>query len=169
MEAIKEGLLKVDPGLFLWTIITFSVLLLILWKAAWKPIVQALDSRAEKIRGDIDNTEKARFEAEKLLSEYKELIANSKAESAQLIARGKEEAEKIKNEIIEKAAKEAGDITERTKKDIEAAKDRALAEIKTEIVTFSTEIAAKILKKNINSDDQKAIAEEVFNKMRTVQ
>ncbi len=46
MEVLKEGLLKVDPGLLLWTIITFVVLLLILWKAAWKPIVEALDARS---------------------------------------------------------------------------------------------------------------------------
>jgi len=48
MEAIQEGLLKVEPGLLLWTIITFAVLVLILWKAAWKPVVEALDARAER-------------------------------------------------------------------------------------------------------------------------
>lgn len=169
MQAIQEGLLKVHPGLFLWTVITFIVLLLILWKAAWRPIIDALDARAEKIRGDIDSTEKARFEAEKIMAEYKETMANARNESAQIIAKSKEEAEKIRSEILEKAAKDASEIADKTKRDIEAAKDRALVDIKAEIVTFSTEIASKIVKKNINPEDQKSIAEEFFNKMRTVQ
>ena len=89
MQVIKEGLLKVDPGLLLWTIITFVVLLLILWKAAWKPIVEALDSRAEKVRGDIDNAEKARQEAEKILEEHRQLMNNAKAEAGEIISKGK--------------------------------------------------------------------------------
>ena len=74
MDVIKEGLLKLDPGLILWTIITFLVVLLVLWKWAWKPIVEALDARAEKIRGDIENAEKARQDAEKLLEQHQEMM-----------------------------------------------------------------------------------------------
>ena len=169
MQVIKEGLLKVDPGLLLWTIITFAVLLLILWKAAWKPIVEALDSRAEKVRGDIDNAEKARQEAEKLLEEHRQLMNNAKAEAGQIIAKGKEDAEKIKNDIVERANAEAREITERSKKEIEVARDSALAEIKEEIVVLSTEIASKIIEKNINPDDQKALVSEALNKIETVQ
>lgn len=169
MEVLQEGLLRIDPGLYLWTVITFSILVLILWKFAWRPIVNALDARAEKIRGDIDKTENARFEAEKLMAEYKELMANARQESAQIIQKGKDEAEAVRGEIVEKARKESSEIAEKAKNDIELAKDKALVEIKTEVVSFSTEIASKIIRKNINSDDQKAIVEEVFNKMGTVQ
>ena len=89
MDVLKEGLLKVDPGLFLWTVITFLVLLLILWKAAWKPIVEALDARAEKVRGDIETAEKSRLETEKLLSQHKEMMDKAKDEAAQIISEGK--------------------------------------------------------------------------------
>jgi len=169
MDIISEGLLKVDPGLLLWTIITFICLLLILWKAAWKPIVEALDARAEKVRGDIDNADRARLDAEKLLAEHKVLMNNAKDEASRYIAQGKEDAEKIRNEILDKANSDARDLADRVKKEIDLAKDKALAEIKNEVVVLSTEIASKIINKNLNADDQVSLVEETLNKIETVQ
>jgi F-type H+-transporting ATPase subunit b len=169
MDFLKEGLLKVDPGLLLWTIITFVVLLLILWKAAWRPIVDALDARAEKVRFEIDNAERTRQEAEKLLNQHKAMMDNAKNEASQIIAKGREEAEKMKNEILERANTDSRTIADRAKKEIELAKDKALADIKTEVVVLSTGIASKIIGKNIKPEDQKALVEEALNKMGTVQ
>jgi F-type H+-transporting ATPase subunit b len=169
MEAIQEGLLKVSPGLLLWTIITFVVLLLILWKAAWKPVVEALDARAEKVRSDIESADRSRLEAEKLLNQHKEMMAEARNEAATIIANGKSAAENIRNEIIDKANADAKDLSERVKKEINLAKDKALSEIKAEIVILSTEIAAKIISKNLNPDDQKVLVQETLNKVGTVQ
>ncbi|HSV96318.1 MAG TPA: F0F1 ATP synthase subunit B [Spirochaetota bacterium] len=169
MEVLKEGLLKVDPGLLLWTIITFLVLLLILWKAAWKPIVEALDARAEKVRGDIESAEKNRLETERLLSQHRDMMGKSKEEAAQIIAEGRSDAEALKNGILEKANGEAKDVIERAKREISMAKDKALSELKSEVVALSTEIASKVIAKNLNPDDQKAFIEEALTKIRTVQ
>jgi F-type H+-transporting ATPase subunit b len=169
MDFLKEGLLRVEPGLFLWTVITFLVLVLILWKAAWKPIVEALDARAEKVRGDIESADKARQEAEKLLAQHKSLMDNAKGEAAKIVEESKAEAEKMRNQIMDKASADAKDLSERTKKEITLAKDKALSEIKAEIVILSTEIAAKIINKNLNPNDQKALVEETLNKVGTVQ
>jgi len=169
MDFLKEGLLRVEPGLFLWTVITFLVLVLILWKAAWKPIVEALDARAEKVRGDIESADKARQEAEKLLAQHKSLMDSAKSEAAKIVEDSKTAAEKMRNEIIEKANADAKDLSERTKKEIILAKDKALSEIKAEVVILSTEIAAKIINKNLNPNDQKALVEETLNKVGTVQ
>ncbi len=169
MEVIQEGLLKVSPGLLLWTIITFIVLLLILWKAAWKPVIEALDARAEKVRSDIENADRSRQDAEKLLAQHKTMMDNAKTEAAKIISDGRVEADKMKNEIIEKASANAKDLSERARKEINLAKDKALGEIKAEVVTLSTEIAAKIINKNLNPDDQKSLVEETLNKVETVQ
>jgi len=169
MEVLKEGLLKVDPGLLLWTIITFIVLLLILWKAAWKPIVDALDARAEKVRGDIEAAEQSRLESEKLLTRHREMMDKAKDEAAHIIAEGRSDAENLTNSIIEKANKEAKELIERARREITIAKDKALSEIKTEVVDLSTQIASKVIAKNINADDQKAFIEQTLEKMRTVQ
>jgi len=169
MDVIKEGLLKVDPGLLLWTIITFAVLLLILWKAAWKPIIEALDNRAEKVRGDIEQAEKSRQEAETLLVEHKELMSNAKKEAGDIIAKGKEEAEIVKNDIIEKASKESKDIVAKMKREIDLAKEQALVEIKNDIVLLSIGIAEKIIDKNLNEKDQLEIVEDTLNKFDSIQ
>lgn len=169
MDVIKEGLLKVEPGLLLWTIITFGVLVLLLWKTAWKPIVEALDARVEKIRGDIDIADKSRQEAEKLLAEHKEMMDKAKDEANQVIAKGKEEAEKIRNEILERANTDAREMADRAKKEISLAKDQAITDLKGEIVTISTDIASRIIQKNLNPDDQNDLVKETLDKMRTVQ
>ena len=169
MDFLKEGLLRVDPGLLLWTVLTFLVMMAILWKVAWRPIVDAMDARAEKVRFEIDNAERTRQEAEKLLAQHKAMMDNSRNEAAQIIAKGREEAERMKNEIVEKANAESRAIADRAKKEIELAKDKAIIDIKTEVVVLSTEIASKIINKNIKAEDQKALVEEALNKMGTVQ
>lgn len=169
MDFLKEGLLRVDPGLLLWTVLTFLVMMAILWKVAWRPIVDAMDARAEKVRFEIDNAERTRQEAEKLLAQHKAMMDNSRNEAAQIIAKGRDEAERMKNEIVEKANAESRAIADRAKKEIELAKDKAIIDIKTEVVVLSTEIASKIINKNIKAEDQKALVEEALNKMGTVQ
>jgi F-type H+-transporting ATPase subunit b len=169
MDVLKEGLLKVDPGLLLWTIIIFGVLVLILWKAAWKPIINALDSRAKRIRDDIDNAELSRQEAQKLLEKHHDMVDKAHRDVSQIIAKGKSDAERLGNEIVEKARQEAEAISGKARKEIERAREKALAEIKTEVVSLSTEMASKIIRKNLNPEDQKALVEEALEKMKSVQ
>ncbi|HNR90481.1 MAG TPA: F0F1 ATP synthase subunit B [Spirochaetota bacterium] len=169
MDAIREGLLKVDPGLYLWTLVTFIVLVLILWKAAWKPLVEALDLRAEKVRNDIETAEKNRIEAEKIFEDHKAMMNNAKNEAAKLIADGKADAERLRSGLLEKANEEAQKIMEHAKREITLSKDKALGELKNEIALLSTEIASKIIVKNLKPEDQKAIVEEALTKIRTVQ
>jgi len=169
MDFLKEGLLKVEPGLLLWTIITFGVLLFILWKAAWKPLVNALDSRAQRVRDDIETAEKNRVEAEKLLAKHAEMVKKAREDAAKIIDDGRVDAEKMKSSILEKANNEARGIVERAMREITLAKDKALEEIKKDVVNISTQIAAKIISKNLNPDDQKSIVEDTLKKIRTIQ
>ena len=169
MEALTEGLLKLDPGLLLWTIVTFLVMVLILWKTAWKPIVGALDSRAERIKGDIENAEKSRIEAEEILDKYNGMIAKAGDETARIIAEGRAGAEKIHTEILAKANQEAEEIAERSKREIILAKDKALSELKLEIVNIATDIASKIIVKNLSPEDQKAIVKDALDKFDSIQ
>ena len=172
MDAIKEGLLKVDPGLLLWTIITFLVLLLILWKTAWKPIVEALDSRAEGVSDDVEKARQARLESEEMLAQHKEMIDNARAEARAVIDDSKAQAEKVKSEIIEKANQQAGVLLAKAKQEIDLAKEKVISEIHAEVVNLSTEIASKIISRNLNPGDQSSIVKEALsnlNKTRLVQ
>jgi F-type H+-transporting ATPase subunit b len=89
-------LVQPDPGLIIWTIVTFLVLLFILKKAAWKPLLSALDKREETISDAIKKAEQAKSEAEKMLKENQERLAQSEMQSQKVINDGKLMAEKIK-------------------------------------------------------------------------
>ena len=165
LEAFKEGLLKVEPGLFLWTLLSFAILLLILWKAAWKPIVSSLDERAGRIRRDLESAESSRKEAETLYLKHKETIENARDEAMKIISEGRADAERIKNDIVEKANAEAQTIVQRAYREIEGAKDKAIVELKTEIVGISTDIASKIIEKNLKPEDQRTLVEQALQKL----
>ena len=165
LEAFKEGLLKVEPGLFLWTLLSFAILLLILWKAAWKPIVSSLDERAGRIRRDLETAEASRKEAETLYLKHKETIETARDEAMKIISEGRADAERIKNDILEKANAEAQTIVQRAYREIEGAKDKAIVELKTEIVSISTDIAAKIIEKNLKPEDQRTLVEQALQKL----
>ncbi|MDY6967607.1 MAG: F0F1 ATP synthase subunit B [Spirochaetota bacterium] len=168
MEALKEGLLKTDPGLLIWTVITFLIFLLILWKAAWKPIVDALDTRAEKVRGDLDNAEKSRIESEELLNRHKEMMDKANEEAQKIIAESKSQAEKMKDDIVDKARVEAKEVITKAKREIDIAKAEALRDIKEEVVTISTDIASNIIARNLNPEDQRGIVEEALTNLNKV-
>lgn len=165
MEAFQEGLLKVEPGVFLWTLLSFGILLLILWKAAWRPIVSSLDERAGRIRRDMETAEASRKEAETLFLKHKETIENARDEAMKIISEGRADAERIKNDILEKANSEAQSIVQRAHREIEGAKDKAIVELKTEIVSISTDIAAKIIEKNLKPEDQRTLVEQALQKL----
>lgn len=169
MDALKEGLLKLDPGLLLWTIITFITLVLILWKAAWKPIIEALDGRAEKVRGDIEKAEKTRLDAEELLRQHREMLDKAKGETAKIIEDGRASAEKLRSEMLEKANQESKEIAERARKDITLAKDKALSELKVEVVNIATDIASKIIAKNLKPEDQDKIVNDTLGGIKNIQ
>ncbi|MDY6935863.1 MAG: F0F1 ATP synthase subunit B [Spirochaetota bacterium] len=167
MDAIREGLLKVDPGLFLWTVITFLVLFLILWKAAWKPIIEALGARAEKVKGDIERAESNRIEAEKLLAQHKEMMDKAKDEANNIITESRSHAEKVKSDMIEKANEESKEIIEKAKREINLAKDKAIIDLKAEVVNLSTDIASKIITTNLKPEDQRDLVEEVLKNLES--
>jgi F-type H+-transporting ATPase subunit b len=165
LDAFKEGLLKVEPGLFLWTLISFAILLFILWKTAWKPIIAALDDRANKIRKDLESAEESRREAEDIFLKHKEMIENARDEAMKIVSEGRADAERVKNEIVEKASGESQAIIQRAYREIELAKEKAIVELKSDIVTISTEIATKIIEKNLKPEDQRSLVEQALQKL----
>ena len=165
LQAFTQGLLKVDPGLFIWTLISFGILLVILWKFAWKPIVGALDSRAARIRKDMESAETSRKEAEEMFHKHKAMIDYARDEAQKIIIEGRSDAERVKNDIIEKANSEAQTIVNRAYREIDLAKDKAIEEMRSEIVNISTQIAAKVIERNLTPDDQKKIIEDELSRL----
>jgi len=147
------NLLTVNPGLLVWTVITFSIVVLILWKFAWNPIIHALDERSEKVHGDLEKAETLRKDAETLLTEYKSKVAAAKDEANAIVNEAKNDATVLKNKMIADANAEIQARKDQSLRDIELSKMKALQEIQDSIVDLSVTIASKILEKQLKAED----------------
>ena len=115
---MDNPLVQPDPGLFIWTILTFLVLLTLLAKFAWGPLLQALESRQEAIRKSLDDAQQAKQELERLKQESAQIINRARVEAEAIITQSRSDAERLREEIEQKARTEADDIVKNAERQI---------------------------------------------------
>jgi F-type H+-transporting ATPase subunit b len=161
----EDTLLSVEPGLMIWTIIIFVILLYILKKLAWKPLLQSLNNREQMIKDSVDKAERMRQEAENMVEENKKLLQKADQESRQIINEGKQYADKVRSELLAKANQETSRMVEQAKADIEREKLDALNELKTEIANLAVKAAGKIIDENLDEKKQKKIIDNFMKQI----
>lgn len=164
--ASAEGgiaLLDVNPGLVVWTTLTFVLVLLILNRYAWKPIIKALDDRADRIHSDIERANQLKKEAESLFQQYQDRLNDLKVEAQTMIAEARKDSEGLKADILEKARKEAEEIRARSRKEIQQAMDSALEQIHQQAIDLSVEITKRVVKKSLTAEDHKKQLQEALD------
>lgn len=137
------------------TAVVFLALLAILTKVAFGPIAASLKKREDKIRKDIEDAEAANKKAQATLAELNARLAAAEAEARNITAKATADAEKIRVTLKAQADAEAAEIREKSRRDLDAATKAAIAQVHEEAVTLSTSIAEKILRRNINAEDQR--------------
>lgn len=157
---MDNPLVQVDPGLYIWTIVIFLALAFLLMKFAWKPLLAMLEKREDNIRQSLLDAEKARDELINVKEDTEKLLSEARIESQVIVAAGKKNAERMKDEIIEKAQSKSDALLVDAKKQIEIEKDRAIADVKAEVVNLSMEIAQKLIKKNLTKEDNLKLINE---------
>lgn len=149
-------------------ILNFLVLLVILAKFAYKPLLQAMDDRRNRIINDLDSAEQTRLDAEALKEQYAEQLAGARQEATEIVTKANQIAQNIHDELVEQARVEQEAMMANAKERIEQEKQQALLDMRTEVVKLSTLIAGKIVNQKLNSDkDQKLvenIADEVLDR-----
>ncbi len=164
---MDNPLIQVDPGLFIWTILTFLVLLGLLGKFAWKPLLAALDSRHELIKNSLDDADKAKQELERLQQDSKAIISEARVEAQSIVAKSRSEAEKLKGELRQKAKEEADSIVRNAEKQIQVETEKAIAEIRSEVVDLSLLVASRLVKKNLSREDNQSLIEESLEQIES--
>jgi len=169
--AIFESLLKIplfepQPGLMIWTVISFTLLLAVLAKVGFKPLADIIKKREDSIRGSIDEAEKVRQEAEKLLNNYKKQLAEARKESHEIIKQGKKIAENVKTEIVAKADREAKQIVENAKLEIDRERARAIEELEAKVTDLTVLMTAKVVNKMLDSKDHMQLIEESLSEVK---
>lgn len=160
------GLLSVNPGLIIWTVVIFLILLFILWKMAWNPILGALGDRENFIKDSLDRAEKAKEEAEKVFEKNQEQLNKAESEVQKLIEQGREDAEKIKDQLIEKSKQEAKKLIDNATAEIERKNQEAFNQLRGQIVDISISAAEKILRENLDKEKQTSLVSKFIDDMR---
>ena len=162
---MENPLVQPDPGLFIWTIVTFLVLLALLAKFAWKPLLQALESRQDSIRKSLDDAQQAKQELERLHAESAEMIRQSRVEADAIVTRSRADAERLREEMKQKARGEADAIVKNAERQIQLETGRALQQIRREAVDLSVMIASKLIQRNLTKEDNERLIEEALSQV----
>ena len=152
-------MLEINPGLMIWTVITFIVLAFVLKKLAWKPLVQALTAREEKIRESLEQAEHARAEAQRLIEENQKQAAQAQGEFQRMIREAREEADRLRARRKQEAEAEARKIIDQGKMEIEREKEAALAELRGEVADLAIQAAGKILDEELDEKKQRKLVD----------
>ncbi len=158
-------MLNLDPGMIIWTWITFLIVLVILNKVALKPILAAIENREKTIRDDLEQAQKEREEAQHLLEKHKEMMASAESEAQRLLKEARELADKKRQELLEQARHESQKLIEQAKAEIRHEKESALASLKAEVADLAVGAAEKIILQNLDEKKQKAIVEEYLKSL----
>lgn len=162
---MENPLIQIEPGLFIWTVITFLVLVTVLAKFVWRPLMEVLDRREKRIRESLEDAEKARREAERITKEYEEMVRKAREEAQGILAQGKARSEKMKEKMLQEAKEEAEKIRKDAEKRIRNEKEAALSEIREEVVSLSLYAASKIIEKNLTKEDNLSLIKASLDKM----
>ena len=160
-------LVQPDPGLFIWTIVTFLVLLALLAKFAWHPLLEALDSRQASIRKSLDDAQRARQELEQIHQESTRILGAARTEAEAIVASTRADAERLREELKQKARAEATNLVKSAERQIEMETARALQQIRKEAVDLSVAIASKLIRRNLTKEDNERLIDETIGQLDT--
>lgn len=148
------GPLDVNPGLILWTVVTFIFLLLLLKKLAWKPILNTLSERENFIKESLEKAENAKKETEKLIAENKVSMLKAEDESRKIVEQSREYAEKLKNQILDESKTQAKKLIADAANEIERKNIEAFNKLKEQVADIAIQSAEKILRENLDKEKQ---------------
>ena len=159
LAAVQEGEggggltpFSINPGLILWTLIVFIVLLALLWKFGWPAILKSVEERERRIQKQLDEAEKARAEAAQLLEQQRRAIEKARNEAQEILAKAKTVATKERDALLAKTREEQDQMLERARREIDAEKEKAILALRKEAVDLAIAAASKLLEEKLDSE-----------------
>src|SRR5215210_4256065 len=155
-------LIQVTPGLMIWTIVCFLITLFVLKRFAFGPVQKGIDERRERIRQSIEEADRAREEARRLLEQHRQLIASAQTDAEHILSEARRVAESNERRMREELETDRQRRLEETRKQIEAETRRALEQIRLEVVDLSLLAASKVTGKALDDSDHRRLIEEAI-------
>jgi len=166
---MNNPLVQPDPGLYIWTIATFLVLVGLLAKFAWGPLLAAMAARQDAIRKSLDEARQAKQELERLNVESARILAQARIEAEAILSATRSDATQFREELKQQARADATAIVKNAEKQVELEKTRAIQEIRQEAVNLSVTIASKLLQRNVSKDDNLRLIEDTFKQIEATE
>jgi F-type H+-transporting ATPase subunit b len=158
---------SINPGLIIWTLVIFGILMFVLAKTAWPAILKQIEEREHRIKADLDAAARANAEAAALLADYQSQVAAAKEEAAEIVTQARAAGEKVREEIVAKGRAEQEQLLERARHEIRLEKDRAVDELRREAVELSLAAAGKVIEKNLDTEADRKLVRDFLAAMPT--
>lgn len=149
-----------DLGNLIWTLVIFVLVLVVLGKFAWGPILKVLQTREEFIRDSLTKAKEEREESHRALADYMAQIEKAKDEATAIVDEGRRDAEEMRKRIQAEAKAEAQAIAERAKRDIGLARDHAVKQLHDEVIVLAASVAGKMIRREVNAEEHKSLLDE---------
>jgi F-type H+-transporting ATPase subunit b len=159
-------LVQPDPGLYIWTIVTFLILLALLARFAWRPLLDALEQRQDAIRKSLEDARQAKEELQRLQAESARILAEARGEAAGIISSTRSDAARFADEMKQKARADADALVRNAQREIDTQTLRAIDTIRREAVDLSVAVAAKILRRDISKADDERLVDDAIREMQ---
>ena len=168
-EAKGGGPFSINPGLIIWTLVVFGILMAGLWRYAWPSILKSVEERERRIQKQLEDAERANALAQRLLEEHKKAALATKAETQDILAKAKVVAQKERELLLAKAREEYEALLARARKDIDAEKEKALVALRREAVELSIAAAAKVIEANLDTEANRRLVTDYLTSLEKEQ
>jgi F-type H+-transporting ATPase subunit b len=163
----SSGSFLVSPnvGLMIWTLLVFGISMWLLAKLAFPRISAALEKRQHAIEESIDAAERTRREADRLLAEYRERLAEARSQADDIVTRARRTGEAAEADILTEARGKREEMMEQTRREIESETRRAIQQIRSEVADLTIAATEKVTRKTLDTDDQRRLVEEALSEL----
>jgi F-type H+-transporting ATPase subunit b len=166
-EGGKSGLFLILPETheLIWGIVSFAVLVFLLWKFAGPAMNRMLEDRQQAVVGGLQEAEQAKAEAQGLLDDYRSQLASAKDEANRIIEEARQTAETMRSEMTAKASSEADEIVAKARSEVSAERERAIAEVRQEVADLSLDLAERVVQGSLDREAQRGLIDRYLDEL----
>lgn len=164
-EAAGLDLVLPAQAELIWGFVGFALLMAVLWSRVFPLLNSALDERAARIQGQIEEAERQRVEAEELRRKYEAELADARNQANEILDQARKDAERIRHDAVGKAEEEAAQVVARAREDAETARGRLVQDLRGQVAIASVELAGKIVGRELDAERHRALVDEYINEL----
>ena len=154
-----------DTNELIWGTLSFLVLVFLMWKFAFPAVSKAMENRTNRIRKDLDDAERLKSEANTILDQYQAQLQDAKNEANRIIEEARQTADQLRRDLMARAEAEVAELRQRNADDINAAKDRTLADLRTQVAEIAIAAAERVVERNLDRDTNSALVENFISQV----